>query len=722
MNFRRKKSGATLAYVIVVLAIVSVIGTAIVSLSLVNYKTTILETKRTENLYMSESGLDEVEAYIENITQEAVKKGNDAVANNNELLGLTGDALDKKENEIFKPVYEKYVEENLKNIFKYENGNVLVNNDILKSVDDKTKNNYTISLIQLNGEELKASEKTEPSINNNLTFEDIKEQGKVLSLRFESKFKVNDTSYKDVSLTLNIKVPEFNGAYYEEKIPTHSGLEKGLIVGENIVVDNGSSLTVNGGIVAAANLGDKECFKLYNKTEHTGDYRIPQYIIGIKIGDDSVLNSYNGDLISKASIVVNNKNYKQNYSPNSKSVLNVGTDAKILNSTYGVYTGNLGIYSSANEFEAESGMVFNKTPIGNSSINSNYPVYTKNDLILNGEQSTIDLNNGFYGINSNTIEAGINEKRENSSAIIINSKDIGEGSSINIKEDALIMGSAYINTKGGSYQTGESVAVKGNYIAYTFGDGKNVTFRYYNPLQLINSIDGKTNLNVEDKAKYFKEVSRTVPSIKTSGISLPEKTKSIGVYINNNNIQYTSGLSLEDSTFAKGKEEQFNNKIEELGPLKDELNITKQIHKFENGNVIYIDNTGNSNDRRLDIDKDSQSSTEGGNIITGNNSKIEFDDGKGKGIIITNRNIFINDNINFEGTIITTGNIVFGYNKKLNITYNQSVVDNVISNNYESFKGLFKDKEIGNKIIRKYDNSVESNTESLVKRSNWEVN
>lgn len=70
------------------------------------------------------------------------------------------------------------------------------------------------------------------------------------------------------------------------------------------------------------------------------------------------------------------------------------------------------------------------------------------------------------------------------------------------------MGSAYINTLGESYQTGESLAVKGNYIAYTYAvKDKNVEFKYYNPLQLVESINGDSSLDA--KARYFKEASKS---------------------------------------------------------------------------------------------------------------------------------------------------------------------------------------------------------------------
>lgn len=716
MNFKRKKRGATLAYVIVVLAIVATIGTAIVSLSLVNYKTTILETKRTENLYMSESGLDEVEAYIENITQDAVKKGNDAVENNTELLGLTGNALDEKENEVFKPVYEKYVEEKLKDILKYEGDSILINNDILKSEDDKTQSNYTISLIQLNGENLKDSKKNKSGIDNNLKFEDVKDKGKFLSLRFESKFKVKDRSYKDVSLTLNIKVPDFNGVYYEETMPVYNAMAKGLIVGRNVNLDTNSVLNVDGGVVAAANLNSEDSFKAYIPPKDQGyNSDDKNYITGINIGNGSTMNSYNGDLISKQSIILNGSNAN----------LNVGKTEDNLNSNYGVYTGNLGIYSLINEIQAKDGKVFGKDVINNSNIFSNYPVYTHNDLILNGEGSKIILNDGYYGINDITNIDTLTGRRESSSAIIINSKHIGESSKdsqIKIGEKAVIMGTAYINTEDAGYQTGESVSTKRNYIAYTYDDGTGVTFKYYNPLQLVESRNGN-ELTLDEKVEYFKKMAQEHDSINKNGVSLPDDTTSVGAVYSDGKIMVNTNDVLNKSQEINDMKDKFNNSVNEIKPLVEEININKKeaVRKFDdNGNLIYIDMSGSRYVDKLDI--------VGAEYI---DNKIEkFDGGykvylknkKCNGIIITNRNINICDNVDFEGTIITTGNITIESGRKANIKYDKNITNNIISENPGVFKDLFKGDYATNSTIRKYDTSVESNTESLVKRSNWTVN
>ena len=91
MFYREKRKGATLAYVIVVLAIIAVIGTAIVSLSLTNYKAMIVHGKKTQNLYMSESGLDKVQKALDILTAKAITYGNDAVAKEDASLSSEED-------------------------------------------------------------------------------------------------------------------------------------------------------------------------------------------------------------------------------------------------------------------------------------------------------------------------------------------------------------------------------------------------------------------------------------------------------------------------------------------------------------------------------------------------------------------------------------------------------------------------------------------------------
>lgn len=721
----RKKKGATLAYVIVVLAIVAIIGTAIVSLALTNYKSIILNGKRTENLYMSESGLDKLKVYLDNITAYGVEAGNKAVDKLN-LAELNSSSLEDKQNKVFKESYEKSVEDNLKKLFKFPSGDLNIHN-LLKSQEGQNEfENYDIKLLSINGKNIKN--------NEDIVFlsSDKDRDNKSLSLRVNSKFNVNNKNYKNVTLTYEIEVPNYNGKYTIKTIPVHNIWTEALVVGNDLnikpkVEKNSDNLTVDGGIFVSANADDDQLNDVINNITN-------EDINGVVISGGT-LNVINGDLISKEDIRLNSSN----------SNLSVGNINEKADETKGVFTGNIGV----NNIGIGSGK-----NIKNSNISSQYPVYAMNDLILNGVNSKIKLSGGFYGINSNRTENEITGKENNSSAIIVNSPDMitkndeedskkdNEKSSIEIGNKAIIMGSAYINTKSEQYQTGESVAIKGNYIAYTVDDGSGVTFKYYNPLQLIDSIENNKNLTVEDKAKYFNNIyhgknfqgeylnNDTIKNylkekISVSNISLPEDTKSIGVTISGNDVKFNNITLEEQKEVRENQLKEYLYKTSYIGNLlkkeseivfpKNEIDAKKEF--INNKDLIYIDSeSGSDNNKTLTIKSGQENNV--------NDDTITFKEGNsiahGQGIIITNKDIVIQDNIDFKGTIITTKSlIVKGENNK--ITYDKEYLKGLIGSNYDIFKNLFVGKGVSEKttlIINDGNNSIKD----LVKTSNWEVN
>ncbi|MCX0368735.1 type II secretion system protein, partial [Clostridium perfringens] len=575
MLYMKKKKGASLAYVIVVLAIIATIGTAIVSLSLANYKAIIVDSKKTQNLYMSESGLDEAKVKINNLTSKAVEAGNNAVTKSS-IENLTSENIESTQNEIFKKEYKKYIHNNLKSLFKIKEGHVLFNTKGFKY--EKEDNYYDIELVFINNNKLDLDNGINQlsDLDKNFIFvlpKNKKSDKEILSLRLNSKFNVKDgneiKNYKDVSLTFEIEVPDYNGAYYTEKIPVYNIWQQGLVVGENLNINQNSNLNINGSVYVSANYNfeDNKSYKNESQNKNASG-------IVISGGDLSI---DNGTLVSKQDIILNGENGEL------KVLSSVGE------SNNGVYTHNLGIYSFE---DLNSNKVFgNSKNLKGNKIETKVPVYTMNDLIMNGLNSTIKLQDGFYGINSNSGDKTLTGEKQNSSAIIINSKDLGSGSSLDIKNKAVIMGSAYINTLGESYQTGESLAVKGNYIAYTYAvKGKNVEFKYYNPLQLVESINGDSSLDA--KAKYFKEASKSF-NIKSSGIKLPnaDDVKSVGVTVDGNNDIKGNNLGLDD--IKKIREEYVDNYFRKVNSINTETTISRE-KKYTNkitkdNDLIYID-------------------------------------------------------------------------------------------------------------------------------------
>ncbi|MDK0552902.1 hypothetical protein P6P37_08865 [Clostridium perfringens] len=754
MSYSKKRKGATLAYVILVLAIIAVIGTAIVSLSLTNYKAMIVHGKKTQNLYMSESGLDKVQKALDILTAKAITYGNDAVAKEDASLSAEEDLKsggnktedgykkissekEESQNKIFKKAYKEYIIKQLnpnsevsknEKVFLLQHNKVKFNNNLIKMAEEdknKEKNeegNYDITLIDINNKKVSNGS----SLSGSLNFKTISDNDKneEISLRLDSKFNVKesdgDKNYKDVSLTFNIEVPDYNGAYKIEEFPLYNVCSNGLVVGENLNVGTGSTLNVDGGIFVSANVVKEKKFtigSMVNKKEGEG-----------VVINGGTLSVNNGSLVSKNDIRLGGEgsNLKvgceTEENKNNKSNLNLNDESKKahsnLNNNLGVYTGNLGINGNKIGFDKD---------VSKGNIISNYPVYAMNDLILNGEKSSINLNGGFYGINSNRSQDELTGKINNSSAIIVNTDDIGNGSSIKIGQEAIIMGTAYINTTPEAYQTGESVSVKGNYIAYTVDNG-NVEFKYYNPLQLAK-LD-----SVDEKAKYFKDnIKNAKGTIRLDGISLPDNTTSIGATISNNEVKLNNkNATLDNITdISINQVEKYEKAINYIGSLINTKNNDNSEIEFPDKEVRKIVDIKESDGKltKAIIYIDSKNDKGGtltikyGTSTEVRDNEINLGNGIGAGIIVTKKNVILDSkNLKFNGTIITAGNLDVKESKKFDLVYDDNIIKKIISQNYDSFKNLFRGQVCNNFITIKSQTNMSDNTLNLVKTSNWKVN
>ncbi|MCR1964575.1 hypothetical protein NSA28_13235 [Clostridium perfringens] len=755
MFCRKKRKGATLAYVIVVLAIIAVIGTAIVSLSLTNYKAMIVHGKKTQNLYMSESGLDKVQKALDILTAKAITYGNDAVAKEDASLSSEEDLKsggnktddgykkissekEESQNKIFKKAYKEYIIKQLnpnsevsknEKVFLLENNKVKFNNNLIKMAEEdknKEKNeegNYDITLIDINNKKVTNGSGLSGILNFKTTSD--KDKKEEVSLRLDSKFNVKESdgnkNYKDVSLTFNIEVPDYNGAYKIEEFSLYNVCSNSLVVGENLNIGTGSTLNVEGGIFVSANVvKDKEDLTSGN-------------MVNKKDGDGVVINGgtlsvNNGSLVSKNDIRLGGEgsNLKvgceTENSENNKSNLNLNDESKKsnsnLNNNLGVYTGNLGINGDKIGFDKD---------VSKGNIISNYPVYAMNDLILNGEKSSINLNDGFYGLNSNRTEDKLTGKINNSSAIIVNTDDIGNGSSIKIGQEAIIMGTAYINTKPEAYQTGESVSVKGNYIAYTVDNG-NVEFKYYNPLQLAK-LD-----SVDEKAKYFKDnIKNAKGTIHLDGISLPNNTTSIGATISNNEVRQNNDNLDKTAGVRINQVNQYEKAINYIGSLINTTNNDNSEIEFPDKEVRKIVNIKESDGKLTKAiiyidsknDKGGNLTIKYGNSTDVTDNEINLGNGIGAGIIVTKKNVILDSkdkSLKFNGTIITADNLDVKESKKIDLVYDDNIIKKIISQNYDSFKNLFRGQVCNNFITIKSQTNMSDNTLNLVKTSNWKVN
>jgi len=199
-----------------------------------------------------------------------------------------------------------------------------------------------------------------------------------------------------------------------------------------------------------------------------------------------------------------------------------------------------------------------------------------------------------------------------------------------VSDSAYLMGSAYIKTHKEPYQTGESVALKGNYKAYakdSNGNYKDSQYEYLDPLVLITKSAEGQPLNVVDKAEHFVDYSNSSDaSIRAKGISLPQKTYTVGAYISGEKVHGTSAsLNTEELDKVENMKKRFIQVVYYMG------NEDFDVNKFQEGKAIYT--VAN----QINWDGVSSLIANRGNFIELENMVILLNDDE-------NRDIEINDN------------------------------------------------------------------------------
>lgn len=689
---KRKRKGSALLTVILVFGILVTVGTAVMTVSLSDVKLRSNESKRVQNLYESESGLENVYGIFSKSVDEAIKTGNEKVKI--EIEALNSRIVTEKDkftnNETYNKdliddegdVKEEYIKALLNSTFKEAYKNYLIN-EITGVINNK--NSYLIgddnssprvSIKNLTAQEV-AFKKTNPDNN------EPEELKMVISSSYE---KIDNNGYKNlrtVETTFKIFVSEYGNPYAmeNEKLILLDNIIRGktLAINSNLELQTNSELNIKG---EAYVLGKSEAF-----SDSTG--------IMIN-GSNARLNLTEAKVVSKGDVRIKGDSSKI-----------IGDDKSTL------YTGSLAVENNAIK----------------SNIDIKGSVYANNDLILNAEKSNIGIGKGFYGIND-IRKNSVGERRSNSSSIIVNAKDIGEkdGSSITIGENLVLLGTAYIDTKPESYQTGESIAIKGNYKAYTTAlenEGKynkdKIVFDYLTPLQLASRFTDGKNLTLEDKNNYFMAYLKNKKgTLKLNGINLPENISTLGVAISNGNV-LEGNYTIDNETIKKSIE-IYENNMKEIDSINDYINYSainstlNKVSNFEKSKQVIYVSKENTN---LQISNGNGDSKDNKIYLNGTNAK---------GVIIASGDVYIDGNVNFEGTIITTGKIVIKDNAKVTLNSSKKVVDYIVANNFNYFDGIFQ-KNMENVLSNiEVDASVVVENglqnipkDNLIKTSNWKL-
>ena len=737
-----KKKGSSLVAVLVICSIILVTATTMIGVATTDVRMRMNESKKLQNMYKADSGLEIFNNIILKDSEAAIVYAQNKVQANNLIGGAIANTSDEDIyntlNKDFKAYFIKALISgvtvtNEGTITGYQSLDDQYNNIAVDSrtdetiiIDQSTTNPVSTLLVSLKNYRYIKSLDAVTGITNEykdafgtaekpvIKVFDIKYNDAEKSIKFtiRSSFSCAETSTtklankKVIETSFKITAPEYadiikrtNSSGEIDIMAPYSNV---LTVDGNLDVKNsltlGGNTWVKGDADTAASQNQSIVFSKYNG--------------GIKLAS--------GKNITTNPVATTGTTYQGN-------IYTAGTFS-LVNGSTATLSGNL--YSS-------------NTYIGPSSTNDSSSrdntitvgdMITYNDLGINSLASKINMNN-YYGINSTTTDStngGKNNASKRSSCIIINNYNMD--SKLKINNDAYIAGVAYINTgnensDNGEYETGESIAVRGNYKAYQEaltqigGNTINPGFKYYDPVNLLETINGQV-ATVQNKRDYFNEYYQN-NVFKDGKVTIGGRVYSTGAIVTTDN-KNANDLDIQDVNVINARRTyaqtvlSMNSDLSEaqLDNVYNDGVVTKTV-KGSNGTAavvnfdamdpgvsVSVSNPGQGlvnalsncayvlgNDEnetivispgRISVEGHTEPPT--GTACT---QCFNFAQENGEDIvnavIITKGNVKIEDGVNFKGCIIAGGNVeVEEGTEGVELTYNASVVGQIITVNHLS--------------------------------------
>jgi hypothetical protein len=747
----KKKRGSTLVTVVALFAILFTTGTAILSLTLYSYKLKIAQSRKIENLYGSEAGIDASKKILELSVQAAIKKANLEVIETtneiNEKISAIEGQYSRDPSSTLTEIIDDIVE-NRKDGYKLfledENGNNDRNNTAYYVTNTDNRDVIIVNTVAIMEKQQNIFKDTYKDVlNNNLEscFENTENIYKYLNL--DSNDDIATTAFPNfpVSAVLEAEYTAFGGNEYATldltSVFTDNSIERKIKSSYKLQIPSITYTNVaNSPLLEKAIAADGNMYINSNLTVN-GDI----FVKGIQTtSDEDVYSKYNGGI------------YVNVTEPEANGGAEGNPEAITVN-----FNGNTSIASTLN-IKQESivnikngNLYANNINIGklggndNSTSNNNFNVYTDlivdNDFTYNAESAAVNINN-LYAINDRTVEGGGEAKKNSSSIIINNSMDRG---SITIQNDAYIMGAAYINVQnqaGEKYQTGESIAIKGNYSAYTApitDDGNTYTFDYYNPLQLVKNKNNNP-MKIEQKAEYFLDSVRADGELSNKGnITLNGEDENLyinGAYIKGGNVQ---GQTIVDATDPrvdklKLKRKEFANKVYEMDSFNGYATDANNEKLLQVYNAVTVNKTvGNSVNMSTPDPNEGSDGTDSDTIVKVYKDndrtplRLTDEDSSGvnidekKGIIVTDKNIILDGDISFTGTILTTGNIQTTAESSIIINYDGALVKGLVGK--YGLQDIFNVSNSSDTQIAsiKMNGNKDIDASSLIKNNGWRI-
>ena len=741
------KKGSSLVAVILVFCILTILGTSMLSLTLASYKRRSAETKIKSNLYASESGLAEAYSIIGKYVDKAYEVGNEDAQNELAILldaekekvgkGLSSNYIDTDGNIITTEI-EKFESDKLTSAYE-----AYMINSLTKDVSDDSKGKLKKDLETLqNYTSLKDKDglPITPMINviedkSDDDFKKDKDEVEKCNLVLESTFNLDDFE-KTIQARYVIKVPAYSSTNKLIRITKNPVWAKAICADKDMKIQNGP-VNIKGDIYIKGN----------DLTDNNKD-------VGIILESAKSKLIVTGDVATAENLETKYKS--SSTETGSEIVVNGNIYAKNVITSNGANGSSISTNRSALPDEKSDGSI-----------------YVMDDMEVNAKKSTVNIKGGFYGVSDGSVSTG--NAPDNSSSIIVNTADMGSGSAIKIAGPAYIAGSAYISgLKDGSikdykYQTGESVAIKGNYRAYTqplkndlkLSENKTISkddvkFKYYDPLDLASEYkDGEkyNEFSIIDKSKYFEayyndyaldsglnlgegiKIGDPVNSIYMGSIfSKKDKDKPIfpsNYLIDEEGKVKTKRNKLKNQLFHMGFYNEFegNASIEDI-PDRNPIIDTKPTPQITVASQVNFksDVFKNTTENGIEVKEGKKYIKESKEIIVLNGDENIYyepseNDTTSKGIIITEGDLYLSGNINFTGTIICGGTIYFTDDKEKTFNYDEAYLNDVISKNYSIFKDVFKkplssENDVYVNVVEGERNLVKS---SMIEMTDWVI-
>jgi hypothetical protein len=466
----KKKKGSSLIFVLVTFAIIATFGFSILSLTLVSYKKRFVETTEKRNQYFSESGLAVSYGVIGKVIDDGVKSGNQAVDNYMNTLNGEGGILQQEKDrlkncEVGDPNkvsnkesidLEKYINPDGSSKYIEEDGITVKESYVKWQQNERFKNAYKIYVINNITHEWLQDDNTKTTgiipisdENYKSQYEDQENNINKPSVEIYNKDNVNDkiaVEFSDVQNYRNTGKKQCVLPLYLRSTFTEKNVQKTITVDYDILTPDYNATyytSTNNFKLPITSVWNNKAFCIDGDLKIGGAFNVTGdiYVKGTNADDGGININNNNSVVTLTGNASTSQNFKVSKPSNTVTVTN-------------------NIYAGGNVEIGEGA--------DGAQLNVNNSIYTNNDLALDAKLSSVVMEN-FYGISDIPEVKGNNEQKV-SSCIRVNTDDIGKGSSFTVNNEAILMGTAYIKTNDGDkpfYQTGESVAVKGNYRAYT---------------------------------------------------------------------------------------------------------------------------------------------------------------------------------------------------------------------------------------------------------------